>query len=55
MSGGSTAEVRKLTVVAWAQPWREAGRTDLTPHVIEDRLGAYISLLMNGPKRAGDI
>ncbi|MDV8055907.1 hypothetical protein, partial [Rhodococcus sp. IEGM 1343] len=33
-------------VQMWARPWRETGRTDLTPCVVEDRLDAYISLLM---------
>ncbi|OZD01754.1 aminoglycoside phosphotransferase [Rhodococcus sp. 06-235-1A] len=31
----------------WAAPWREAGRTDLMAHVVEDRLDAYISTLMD--------
>ncbi|WP_415975948.1 phosphotransferase family protein [Rhodococcus sp. 077-4] len=31
---------------AWVQPWREAGRTDLTPRVVEDRLDSYVSFLM---------
>lgn len=31
----------------WAFPWREAGRIDLTAHVVEDRLDAYISTLMD--------
>ncbi|MDV8023566.1 aminoglycoside phosphotransferase family protein [Rhodococcus sp. IEGM 1330] len=34
-------------VQLWAAPWREAGRIDLTPCLVEDRLEAYISLLMN--------
>ncbi|MCZ4517977.1 aminoglycoside phosphotransferase family protein [Rhodococcus ruber] len=34
-------------VQLWAAPWREAGRTDLTPGVVEDRLDAYISMLMD--------
>ncbi|MDZ7917353.1 MAG: aminoglycoside phosphotransferase family protein [Rhodococcus sp. (in: high G+C Gram-positive bacteria)] len=34
-------------VQLWAQPWRDAGRTDLTPGVIEDRLDAYLRILMN--------
>ncbi|WP_349307191.1 aminoglycoside phosphotransferase family protein [Rhodococcus sp. IEGM 1381] len=34
-------------VQLWAAPWREAGRTDLTPRVVEDRLDAYISMLMD--------
>ena len=34
-------------VQAWAAPWREAGRADLTPHVVEDRLDTYVSILMD--------
>ncbi|QII09123.1 aminoglycoside phosphotransferase family protein [Rhodococcoides fascians A25f] len=34
-------------VQLWAAPWREAGRTDLTPRVVQDRLDAYISMLMD--------
>lgn len=34
-------------VQSWAAPWREAGRVDLTPGVVEDRLDAYISMLMD--------
>jgi aminoglycoside phosphotransferase (APT) family kinase protein len=31
----------------WAQPWREAGRADLTERVVEDRLDTYISIVMS--------
>lgn len=34
-------------VQLWAAPWRDAGRIDLTPCLVEDRLDAYISLVMN--------
>lgn len=34
-------------VQTWARPWREEGRTDLTPCVVANRLDAYISLLMD--------
>ena len=30
-----------------AQPWREAGRTDLTTRAVEGRLDAYVTALMN--------
>jgi aminoglycoside phosphotransferase (APT) family kinase protein len=30
-----------------SQPWREAGRTDLTPQVVEERLDAYVTALMD--------
>ncbi|MGW1062653.1 phosphotransferase family protein [Micromonospora rubida] len=30
-----------------SQPWREAGRTDLTTGAVEERLAAYITALMN--------
>ncbi|MGW3010183.1 phosphotransferase family protein [Streptomyces sp. NPDC001219] len=30
-----------------AQPWREAGRTDLTKRVVEERLDAYVTALMD--------
>lgn len=30
-----------------ARPWREAGRTDLTTQVVEGRLDAYVSYLMD--------
>ncbi len=31
-----------------AQPWREAGRTELTTRVVEERLDAYVTALMTG-------
>lgn len=34
-------------VQLWAQPWREAGRADLTPSVVEARLDGYMSILMS--------
>lgn len=37
----------ELAVVS--QPWREAGRTDLTTQVVEERLDAYLTALMNRP------
>ena len=30
-----------------AQPWREAGRTELTTRAVEERLNAYVTALMN--------
>lgn len=30
-----------------ARPWREAGRTELTTRVVEDRLDAYVKGLMS--------
>ncbi|MDG4861540.1 aminoglycoside phosphotransferase family protein [Streptomyces sp. T-3] len=34
--------------VQWlAQPWREAGRTELTTRVVEERLDAYVASLMD--------
>jgi aminoglycoside phosphotransferase (APT) family kinase protein len=36
-------------VRAVSQPWREAGRTDLTPRVVEERLDAYVTALMDAP------
>ncbi|NUP48159.1 MAG: aminoglycoside phosphotransferase family protein [Catenulispora sp.] len=34
--------------VQWlAQPWQEAGRTELTTEVVEERLNAYVSSLMD--------
>ncbi|MGW5609805.1 phosphotransferase family protein [Streptomyces sp. NPDC003753] len=30
-----------------SQPWREAGRTDLTTRVVEERLDAYVTALMD--------
>ncbi|WP_218010747.1 phosphotransferase family protein [Herbidospora mongoliensis] len=30
-----------------SQPWREAGRTELTTRAVEERLDAYVTLLMN--------
>ena len=30
-----------------AQPWREAGRTELTTRAVEERLGAYVTSLMD--------
>jgi aminoglycoside phosphotransferase (APT) family kinase protein len=32
-----------------AQPWREAGRTDLTTRTVEERLDAYVTALMDAP------
>ncbi|MBM0237463.1 aminoglycoside phosphotransferase family protein [Micromonospora sp. ATA32] len=32
-----------------AQPWREAGRTDLTTRAVEERLDAYVTALMDAP------
>jgi aminoglycoside phosphotransferase (APT) family kinase protein len=32
-----------------AQPWREAGRTDLTTQTVKERLNAYLTTLMNTP------
>ncbi|AJW40987.1 hypothetical protein NY08_2977 [Rhodococcus sp. B7740] len=34
-------------VQSWAAPWRDAGRIDLTPRLVEDRLNAYVSMLMD--------
>ncbi|WP_197701689.1 phosphotransferase family protein [Micromonospora echinospora] len=34
-------------VQAMAQPWREAGRTDLTTRTLEERLDAYVTALIN--------
>ncbi|WP_030021067.1 phosphotransferase family protein [Streptomyces monomycini] len=33
---------------AVSRPWQEAGRTDLTPRVLEERLDAYVGALMDG-------
>ncbi|MEF3112336.1 aminoglycoside phosphotransferase family protein [Streptomyces chrestomyceticus] len=33
---------------AVGQPWREAGRADLTTRVLEERLDAYVTALMDG-------
>ncbi|MFF2507634.1 phosphotransferase family protein [Streptomyces sp. NPDC058067] len=34
--------------VRWvAQPWREAGRTELTTRTVEERLDAYVTILMD--------
>ncbi|MFK8848299.1 phosphotransferase family protein [Streptomyces sp. Ac-502] len=33
---------------AVSRPWQEAGRTDLTPRVLEERLDAYVTALMDG-------
>ena len=35
-------EVRQV-----AQPWREAGRTELTTRAVEERLDAYVTALMD--------
>ncbi|MFJ4677764.1 MULTISPECIES: phosphotransferase family protein [unclassified Kitasatospora] len=36
--------------VQWvAQPWREAGRTELTTQTVEERLNAYLTSLMHSP------
>jgi hypothetical protein len=32
-----------------AEPWREAGRTELTTRVVEERLDAYVTTLMDAP------
>ena len=34
-------------VLLVAQPWREAGRTDLTTRAVEERLDAYVTALMD--------
>ncbi|WP_331760565.1 aminoglycoside phosphotransferase family protein (plasmid) [Streptomyces sp. NBC_01471] len=39
----SSEEVRLV-----AQPWREAGRTELTTRAVEERLDAYVTALMDG-------
>jgi aminoglycoside/choline kinase family phosphotransferase len=31
-----------------AQPWRQAGRTELTTRAVEERLDAYVNALMDG-------
>ncbi|TDC14729.1 aminoglycoside phosphotransferase family protein [Kribbella albertanoniae] len=41
------AASEELEVVS--QPWREAGRTELTTQVVEERLDTYISALVGGP------
>ena len=38
----SSEEVQSVS-----QPWREAGRTDLTTRVVEKRLDAYVTALMD--------
>lgn len=36
--------------VRWvAQPWRQAGRTELTTRAVQERLDAYLTSLMNAP------
>lgn len=30
-----------------SQPWREAGRTELTTRAVEERLDAYVTALLN--------
>ncbi|MFJ4185008.1 phosphotransferase family protein [Kitasatospora sp. NPDC089509] len=36
--------------VQWvAQPWRQAGRTELTTRAVEERLDAYVTALMDAP------
>lgn len=35
-------------VAVVSQPWRDAGRTDLTTRVVEERLDAYLTALMAG-------
>ncbi|WP_030241955.1 phosphotransferase family protein [Streptomyces sp. NRRL S-350] len=36
--------------VQWvAQPWQEAGRTELTPRAVAERLDAYVTSLMDAP------
>lgn len=32
-----------------SQPWRGAGRTELTARIVEERLDAYITALMDAP------
>lgn len=32
-----------------SQPWREAGRTELTMRAMEERLDAYVTALMDAP------
>lgn len=36
-------------VASVSRPWREAGRTDLTIQVVEQRLDAYVTALMDAP------
>lgn len=38
----SSEEVRSVS-----QPWREAGRTELTTRAVEERLDAYVTALMD--------
>ncbi|WP_030743273.1 phosphotransferase family protein [Streptomyces sp. NRRL F-5135] len=38
----SSGEVKQMS-----QPWREAGRTDLTTRTVEERLDAYVTALMD--------
>ncbi|MEV0914344.1 aminoglycoside phosphotransferase family protein [Streptomyces sp. NPDC049967] len=40
----ASEEVRSVS-----QPWREAGRTELTTRAVEDRLDAYVTALMDAP------
>ncbi|MGW0673218.1 aminoglycoside phosphotransferase family protein, partial [Streptomyces sp. NPDC002746] len=38
----ASEEVRSVS-----QPWREAGRTELTTRTVEERLDAYVTALMD--------
>ncbi|MER8072766.1 aminoglycoside phosphotransferase family protein [Streptomyces sp. NPDC094034] len=38
-------------VRAVSRPWREAGRTELTTRAVEERLDAYVTALMDAPRR----
>ncbi|MEU0630522.1 phosphotransferase, partial [Streptomyces sp. NPDC005989] len=40
----ASEEVRSVS-----QPWREAGRTELTTRAVEERLDAYVTALMDAP------
>ena len=51
--GTSSSTARKCrwemtnSVQSVSQPWREAGRTELTTQVVEERLDAYVTALMD--------
>jgi hypothetical protein len=36
-------------VQAVSQPWREAGRPELTTRTVQERLDAYVTTLMDAP------
>ncbi|MEU0633920.1 aminoglycoside phosphotransferase family protein, partial [Streptomyces sp. NPDC005989] len=40
----ASEEVRSVS-----QPWREAGRAELTTRAVEERLDAYVTALMDAP------